>query len=182
MAPTTLPCKELGVIIARSFHHQGLGYIDSWSELQKGLKLRASDADKEAIELLMKKPNEPQGGGFDRLMAIHKGGSTQALLDRSREALDCLVDNKSDEQLEVEWKTAKSAGLWKTHGGITKACDLAVFRRAAAGQLGRTLTGAQMAAFKAVWAVEVPNMPDKQAGRQISKACGKARGFQRVNK
>ena len=38
----------------------------------------------------------------------------------------------------------------------------AVFRCAAAGKLGVILTGAQMAAFKAVWAVEVPDMPDKR--------------------
>ena len=178
MAPTTLPCKELGVIIARSFRHQG--HIDSWSDLQEGLKRRASDEDKEEIELLMKKPNEPLGGGFDRLMAIHRGSSTQPLLDRSREAL--VVDSRSDQELEAEWATAKSAGLWQTHGGITKACDLAIFRCAATGNLGRTLTGAQMAAFKAVWAAEFPDMPDNQAGRQISRACVKARGFQRVNK
>ena len=72
MAPTTYRCKELGDVIARSFHQRS---IVSWEDLKEGLRLRAPDADKE-IDVLMKRPDKPPvaRGGFNKLMAMGKVG------------------------------------------------------------------------------------------------------------
>ena len=114
-------------------------------------------------------------------------GSLPAATATSRAAATTPKQASDESSIRIsraEWEIAKSAGLlWTIYGGsrpITKTCDLAVFRCAAAGKLGAILTDVQMAALKAVWAVEVPNMPDKEAGRQISRACGRAQGFKRV--
>ena len=49
----------------------------------------ATDADKQEIDVLMKRPDEPLValGGFNKLMGIGKGGSAERILGRSRKAL-----------------------------------------------------------------------------------------------
>ena len=53
MAPAKFRCTELGGVIARSIQRS----IASWDNLKEGLRLRDTDAEKEEIDVLMKKPD-----------------------------------------------------------------------------------------------------------------------------